>query len=309
MTEKYISFVRKAIIENGPSKGSALMTLLEENYKVEITPQQFHKIDQKLMDYKEIGKYAFYTYNIYYDQRNETQKKVLQIISKDKFVRRRVKIIKDHWDKMFDTLTEKDSFTEEGKRTFATLFKKVIPLLSIDCTGLSHDTVVFTTSFLYVKKRIFLNVNSNPDVEQLKPWLEVYESLLDYKKNVSSKQHERIAQKILSLPEFCAEEDRLKIIRCPNVLIRMQFLLFKFDLTEKVRQIILRFIKHALGEGYNMGGREPKGILAAIVYLLAKVLNKNMTQEDVATTLDISSVTLRSNAKYLRPYLEGFEVS
>jgi transcription initiation factor TFIIB len=61
-----------------------------------------------------------------------------------------------------------------------------------------------------------------------------------------------------------------------------------------VRKILKTFKKHI-----PTSGKDPKGIVAGAIYLASKIKKLNLTQKQIADTIGVTEVTLRSRFKEL----------
>ncbi len=71
--------------------------------------------------------------------------------------------------------------------------------------------------------------------------------------------------------------------------MRYQLSYFGFDkdLTKKT----LSYIKNLTYNGYNIDGKDFKGILGAVVYIFSKAQNLRITQSEISSKLGITEVT------------------
>ena len=76
----------------------------------------------------------------------------------------------------------------------------------------------------------------------------------------------------------------------------------ELGLSMQVRNVAVKLIKNAQENGFNTGGKDPKGIAAASIYLGSKICNENRTQKEISKLAMVTEVTLRMRVKDLQKY-------
>ncbi|MGV9173707.1 MAG: transcription initiation factor IIB [Promethearchaeia archaeon] len=76
----------------------------------------------------------------------------------------------------------------------------------------------------------------------------------------------------------------------------------ELGLSMKCRNIAVKLIKNAKSNGFNTGGKDPKGIAAAAIYMGSKICNESRTQKEIAKLAKVTEVTLRMRARDLREF-------
>ena len=76
----------------------------------------------------------------------------------------------------------------------------------------------------------------------------------------------------------------------------------ELGLSMQVRNVAVKLIKNAKENGFNTGGKDPKGIAAASIYLGSKICNENRTQKEISKLAMVTEVTLRMRVKDLQKY-------
>jgi len=79
----------------------------------------------------------------------------------------------------------------------------------------------------------------------------------------------------------------------------MEILLLGFSLNIDLTQKIIKFIDQSISSGYNIDGKDIKGVLGGVLYLFSRTKHLGITQRDIAAQLDITEVTLRRRHKEL----------
>jgi transcription initiation factor TFIIIB Brf1 subunit/transcription initiation factor TFIIB len=54
----------------------------------------------------------------------------------------------------------------------------------------------------------------------------------------------------------------------------------------------------------DIGGQDPKGICATVIYLISKLENINLLQKDIVKVLGITDQTLRNQYKRVKAFIE-----
>lgn len=76
----------------------------------------------------------------------------------------------------------------------------------------------------------------------------------------------------------------------------------ELGLSMQVRNVAVKLIKNSKENGFNTGGKDPKGIAAAAIYLGSKICNENRTQKEISKLAMVTEVTLRMRVKDLQKY-------
>ncbi len=78
----------------------------------------------------------------------------------------------------------------------------------------------------------------------------------------------------------------------------------ELGLSMQVRNIAVKLIQSAKGNGFNTAGKDPKGIAAAALYLGSKISNENRTQKEISKLAMVTEVTLRMRVKDLQKFAD-----
>ncbi len=76
-------------------------------------------------------------------------------------------------------------------------------------------------------------------------------------------------------------------------------------LSMQCRNFAIKLIKIAIENGYQISGRDPKGIAAAALYLSSKRCNELKTQKEISAEAKVTDVTLRGRAKEILDFSEN----
>ena len=76
----------------------------------------------------------------------------------------------------------------------------------------------------------------------------------------------------------------------------------ELGLSMQVRNVAVKLITSAKENGFNIAGKDPKGIAAASIYLGSKLCNENRTQKEISKLAMVTEVTLRMRVKDLQKY-------
>ncbi|GAB4319980.1 MAG: transcription initiation factor IIB [Promethearchaeota archaeon] len=109
---------------------------------------------------------------------------------------------------------------------------------------------------------------------------------------------------------------RALVLLIRNVLPKLGFqyrsvnaeeLIFRFgselNLSMKLQRRAVNYFGRAHRAGFQIDGKDPKGLAAAALYLAARDTEEHLTQVRVASTARVTEVTLRSHAKEMRRLL------
>ncbi|MBD3254586.1 MAG: hypothetical protein GF383_05810 [Candidatus Lokiarchaeota archaeon] len=76
----------------------------------------------------------------------------------------------------------------------------------------------------------------------------------------------------------------------------------QLKLSMKVRNDAIKIITGAKKNGFNPGGKDPKGIISAAIYLSSKINTEPRTQKEITDITNVTQVTLRGRVKELNKY-------
>jgi transcription initiation factor TFIIB len=120
------------------------------------------------------------------------------------------------------------------------------------------------------------------------------------------KQIPRTLQEILDQTDVNDKEVR----RCYRILVRelkvktpttnpialIPRYIVGLDLDIEIERLSIEILKNYI-DNFSISGKDPKGLSAGAIYLACKIKNKNYTQQQIANSIGITEVTLRSRYK------------
>jgi transcription initiation factor TFIIB len=68
------------------------------------------------------------------------------------------------------------------------------------------------------------------------------------------------------------------------------------NLDSEIERLSIKILKNYIAK-FSISGKDPKGLCAGAIYLACKIENKNYTQQQIADSIGITEVTLRSRYK------------
>jgi transcription initiation factor TFIIB len=68
------------------------------------------------------------------------------------------------------------------------------------------------------------------------------------------------------------------------------------NLDSELERLSINILKKYIAN-FSISGKDPKGLCAGAIYLACKIKNKNYTQQQIADSIDVTEVTLRSRYK------------
>lgn len=80
----------------------------------------------------------------------------------------------------------------------------------------------------------------------------------------------------------------------------------ELKLSNKVETRVVDILKKIRGQRF-IAGKDPKGLVAAAIYLAAKEYGESRSQQEIASAIGITEVTLRSRAKVFVKFLKAIE--
>ncbi|MFX1493684.1 MAG: transcription initiation factor IIB family protein [Promethearchaeota archaeon] len=125
----------------------------------------------------------------------------------------------------------------------------------------------------------------------------------------------RLARTLHEILEETAEKDK-DVRRCYRVLIRELNLkapntkpsalipryIAELGLSSEIENLAIKVVKTYISN-FSSSGKDPKGIVGGAIYLACKIKNKSYTQKQIADSIGVTEVTLRSRYKELREKL------
>ena len=171
-------------------------------------------------------------------------------------------------------------------------------ITDISCVGRSIEDLIYISYLYFIKKEIFLYINNSVnDFQILKPLLKLHEILLKIVYKIPSSTRRYFSRAVINNAKFCVDNLKFQIMFTPDEILRSKFYLSKFAFADEISKNFLEKIKLVLSK---MSGKDFKGILGGIIYLQSTPLGLGLTQQEIASVLNITEVTLRSRTRELR---------
>ena len=76
----------------------------------------------------------------------------------------------------------------------------------------------------------------------------------------------------------------------------------ELKLSMQCRNVAVKLIIDAQKHGFNIAGKDPKGIAAAAIYIGSKICSEYRTQKEISSLAKVTEVTLRMRVKDLQKY-------
>ncbi|MFW9970565.1 MAG: hypothetical protein ACFFDF_10215 [Candidatus Odinarchaeota archaeon] len=318
--KRKIKNVKDYILESiqlfGPIKAKKLVNKIRENYGIDFSHRLIYRMARELLLENKIEAKKIALSNIYYEKGNQSQELIALNLVEIYEAKKKSKYLKSLCENFKGDLIENNVFSEEEIKNLNSIFPKIQKiLLDFDCKGRTFNDFIQILYFMHIKKEIFFILKKEDyKFEELKPWLNLHETILrlNPKKfhGIGFKTYQYFVKSILADKRFCNQKDKSVILNTPSYLLRMEILLTDFPLNLEFTKKMLKFIESSVSAGYNIAGKDIKGVLGGAIYLYSKTKHLMITQKEIAERLDITEVTLRRRHRELSEfYSTNFEES
>lgn len=310
--KRKIKSIKNYILESiqifGPIKAKKLVNKIRKNYGIDFSHRLIYRMARELLLESKIEAKKIALSNIYYEKGNQSQELIALNLVEIYETKRKSKYLKSLCENFKESLININVFTEDEIKNVNSIFPKIQRiLLDFDCKGRSFNDFIQVLCFMQIKKQIFFILKKEEhNFDELKPWLNLHEAILrlNPKKfhGVGFKTYQYFVKSILDDKRFCNQKDKSLILNTPSYLLRMEFLLTDFSINLDLTQKIIKFINQSVSRGYNIDGKDIKGVLGGVIYLYSKTKHLGKTQREIAEKLEITEVTLRKRHKELSEF-------
>lgn len=302
-----IQEVKKSIIdiikEWGPIKSRALAYKLIDFYKIEVNHRMVFILAKELVKEKELSALRIHLSNLYYEISNPKQEKKASNIQKEFEDKKRLKIIESILDDYVDRIFFENEIDSVLKQKIKEELHRDLPILcDIDCKGRSYKELIIVYSWLGIKKFLSSTAGNTFKIEDMKDLLDLHNILLNEKNRIPTQTRHYFFRQVLNSPDFCKNHNKKQIFNSPNINLKMQYYLSLLNLKKEINHKIRIYIKKAISSGYNIDGKDVKGIIGGVFYLISSLNKLGITQKEISNKLNITEVTLRNRYQEIKKF-------
>jgi len=300
--KKKVKLIRKYIIDvvhrKGPLKSRKIAYFIEKDYECEVTSQLVSKIAKDLINEDKLA-FKLIGTKLYMEKNNPFQEKIAKDMIKEAENRKKLRLLKKRSENIINALISDYNLSENHVELLNSIFSKNSKFLTnFDAKGKNFDDIIIIFKHLLVKREIFIILKKKEVVfNEIKPWLLLHEIISEVIRDSFQgnryKAYTKCVKNIFGLPNFCNQKHISSIKNAPDLLVRIRYLLSTFNFSVQVIDEIIFFIKECISLGFNIQGKDIKGIVGGVVYLFSKQNNVNLTQKQISKKLNMTEVTIR----------------